>query len=255
MSYTTATFNRLDKNQDGTTAMVFRYTGNAGELAVEYSYIVNTAVMPSADYARGLAMDRLAILNTNLSFYAGALASVGTVLDTTTPLPTPPADVVFGAFKASSAPFTPGATPQDVFAITGSATKRVIVLRMSIATVQTSAGMNAWGLVKRSTANSGGTSALVAAVPIDDIYPAATATVRQYTANPTAGTLIGSVWSGRVTSPAPATAAGDFEKVIFDDRQPIVLTGITDVLAWNLGGVALPAGLSVQASVWWTEGA
>lgn len=258
MSYTTATFARLDKNSDGTATMIFRYTGNTGEVPIDRGIPVNTSVMPSADWSRGIAMEHLAILNTNLSFYSGALGAVGTTLDTTTPLPAPPADVVFGAYMAATGPFTPGATPQDVFTITGSASKTIRIMRMSITTVQTSAGLNAWLLVKRSTANSGGTSSLVTAVPSDDTYPVATATVRAYTANPTAGVLIGSVWAGRIAAPTIASAPGGDSEHYYDvinrGIPPIVLTGTTDVLAWNFGGAALPAGLSVQATVWWTEG-
>jgi hypothetical protein len=154
---------------------------------------------------------------------------------------------------AASAPFTPGATPQDVVTVTGSATRRVTITRLTLSTVQTTAGMNAWQLVKRSTANTGGTSATVPAIPLDDSYPAATAVVRSYTANPTAGTLLGALWSGRVAAPAPATALAGSDKDLLFNGGPVVLTGTTDVLAWNLNGVGLPPGLSVQASVWWSE--
>lgn len=251
--YTTATFDRLEQNADGTAVMVFRYTGT-GEEPRESKHSVNTAVMPTADYARGLAMARMAVLNTNRSFLIGAQPSVGTVLDTTTPLPTPVVPI-FGSYCAASVPFTPGATPQDVFAITGSATTIVQVLCIGLTTVQTTAGMNAWSLLKRSTANTGGTSALVAGVPTNDAYPAPTATVRQYTANPTAGTVVGSLWTGRVSAPVPgSTVSNGIERVLsFNQGGSVTLTGIADVLAWNFGGVALPAGLSVQAWVWWNE--
>lgn len=254
MSFTTATFTRLETNADGRPVIVLTYTGNAGEQPVVVAYPQDLSTMPTADYMRSLAMQRLAILNNNRNFVTGAQAAIGTVLDTTTPLPTDPAST-FGQFWAASAPFTPGATPQDVFTITGSATRLVQVLRMSLVTVQTTAGMNAWSLVKRSTANTLGTSAAVTRVPTDKAYPAATATVLQYTANPTVGTLIGAIWSGRVTSPVPASAVGDFEKCVVAANRGVLatLSGIADVLAWNFGGVALPAGLSVQAVVSWTE--
>lgn len=255
MSYNVSTFTRIDKNANGTASLVLTYTGNAGELPVEYAYPFDNPSGVTADYMRAIAMQRIAALNANLNFVAGALPNVGAVLDTTTPLPTPAAST-FGQFMAASAPYTPGATPQDVFSITGSATRVVQVQRMSITTVQTTAGLNAWQLVKRSTANTGGTSTAVARVPTDDSYPAATATVLQYTGNPTLGTLIGAIWSGRVAAPVPASApSGDFEVKVPDtlNGRFVTLTGITDVLAWNLGGIVLPAGLSVQACVWWTE--
>jgi hypothetical protein len=254
MSYTTATLARLDQNSNGTATLVFRYTGDAGEPPIDYGYPVDPIVMPTMDWARGLAMQRLQALNNGKSFVLGTLPLIGTVFDTTTPLPQPPASV-FGSYRAASAPFTPGATPQDVFTITGSATRSVRVTGMGIASVQTTAGINAWLLNKRSTANSGGTSAAVTRVPVDSAHPAATATVLQYTANPTAGNLIGSVWSGRVVSPAPASVASYVGRDLDFTRQAITLTGVNDVLAWNLNGIVLPTGLSVQAWVSWDESA
>ncbi len=251
MAYTTATFTQITTDGDGTIKLVLRYTGDAGEPAVESSYPVNVNVPPTADYMRALAMARITLLNRSINFRTGATPFLNTVLDTTTPLPTDPV-IVRGAFMAASAPFTPGATPQDVFTIMGSASKTIRVVRMGLSGIQTTAGLNAWSIVKRSTANSGGTSALLTAVPTDDSYPAATATVRQYTANPTAGVLIGSVWSGRIMSPILASTPGDIEKLVCFS-PPIVLSGITDVLAWNFGGVALPTGLSVQARAEWDE--
>lgn len=252
MSYTTATFTRLEVNADGSVKMILTYTGDAGEQSREFAYPYEAQTPPTADMMRALAMQRLQILNNTRNFIIGATPNVGSVLDTTTPLPSDPLST-FGAFIAASAPFTPGATPQDVFSITGSATRIVTVTKIALSTVQTTAGMNAWALVKRSTANTGGTSGTVVAVPTNDAFPAATAVVRQYTANPTLGTLIGNVWTGRVPSPAPATVLADTLMTPLNDRQSIVLTGTTDVLALNLAGVALPAGLSVQAYVYWTE--
>lgn len=255
MSYTTATFARLDGNSDGhqQIAIVLAFTGNASEPVVEVAYPVDVTNMPTADYMRGLAMARIALLNNRANFITGATPNIGTVLDTTTPLP-PPAASTFALFLAASAPFAPGATPQDVFSITGSATRKVTVVRMGLTTIQTTAGLNAWALVKRLTANSGGTSATVPGIPSDRAYPAATAVVRQYTANPTAGTLVGSLWSGRVPAPVLASAAQQPEVTpIVPPSLPIVLSGTGDVLAWNFGGVALPSGLQVQACVTWIE--
>lgn len=254
MAYNTATFSRLDQNGDGSVSIVLRYTGNAFEPPVERPYPVSVNPMPTADYMRAFAMTAVSDLNKFKNFITGATPSIGSTLDITTPLPSEAAST-YGLFMAASAPFTPGTTPQDVFTISGSATRTVQVVWMAITTVQTSAGTNAWSLVKRSTANSGGTSATVAGVPLDDAFPAATAVVRQYTANPTAGTLIGSMWSGRVPSPAPATAVGDFEKIVPVGGRGTrtTLSGTTDVLAWNFAGAALPSGLSVQAVVCWTE--
>ena len=159
------------------------------------------------------------------------------------------------AFSAASAAFSPGTTPQDIFTITGSATKTIEVLRMTISSIQTAAGTNSWFIAKRSTANSGGTSAAVTAVPHDSNDAAATATVLQYTANPTAGTLVGNIWTGKQHSPTAATIGLPVMLVDFTllYGKPIILTGITEVLAWNFAGASLPSGLSCHCVVTWIE--
>lgn len=163
------------------------------------------------------------------------------------------------SYSAVSTAFTPGATPQDIFTITGSATKTIKVSCISISTDQTTAGTNKIFLVRRSSALTGGTSASVTAVASDVNNPAASATILQYTANSTGGgTLIGNIWGGFTNSPAAATAGiGGFIGTVVEFTenfgQSIVLRGIGDVLAVNLGGVALPAGLSVIITIDWSE--
>lgn len=162
------------------------------------------------------------------------------------------------SYSAVSTAFTPGATPVDVFSITGSATSNVYVLKMGLSTTQTTEGVNAWFLAKRSTANSGGTSAAPGIVSHNSNNPAVSASVLQYTANPTAGTLTGYVWGGWVNSPKVATAGtGGFQgiEIDFEDMfgQPICLLNTSEVLAWNFKGTSLPSGLSVLAYCSWYE--
>lgn len=84
-------------------------------------------------------------------------------------------------------------SPTDIFTITGSATKTIRVTYIEI-TGTSSTGVRAdFTLVKRSTANSGGTSTTLTGVPHDSNNAAATATVRAYTVNPTTGTLVGQI--------------------------------------------------------------
>lgn len=165
---------------------------------------------------------------------------------------------VKASYLAYSTPFTPGATPQDIFTLTGSATKIVRVLRMFLATLQTNAGVSGWSILKRSTANAGGTSAAVVSIRSDQNDSAATATALQYTANPTAGNLIGKAWSGFINAPKDNTAGIGGNIGVFVDfpdslGKPITLRSISDVLAWNFEGATLPAGLIVRAGVLWTE--
>lgn len=161
-------------------------------------------------------------------------------------------------FMASSSAFDPGATPEDVFTITGNATTNVYVLKMGISTVQTTAGSSAWYIAKRSSPNLTGTSANVVEVPFLSTGSASSATVLQYTASPgTDGTLIGNLWSGYVASPdvASATLPGngivvDFESLL---GQPVALLSASEVLGWNFNNAAKPAGLLVLAWVQWAE--
>lgn len=160
-------------------------------------------------------------------------------------------------FTASSAAFSTVATPTDVFAITGTASKTVKITKMWISGVQTTAGVITTLMIKRSTANSGGTSASVTAVAHDSNNSSATATVLQYTANPTTGTTVGNVWSGKHSVPAAATAGiGGFCGVLVDFvelyGQPVVLRGTSQVLAINLNSVTLTGG-SIHCGVTWTE--
>jgi hypothetical protein len=247
MSYNAATVILVDQENDGRLRVDIQYTGDAGEpTVVKQVYVLQSQPTPGY-FIRGEAMEQIARLN-NTRTIIGTVPPLPFVLDITTPLPTnTPTPAV--TYMAASGPFTPGATPQDVFTLTGSATRNVTVIAAGIATQQTTAGVNYWSLGRRSTANAGGTSASVAAAP-----SGATAEVLQYTANPTAGTPIARIWSGRVSSPAPAsTGVGNSNVTLELGRANIKLAGINDVLAFNFNGAALPAGLSVSAWFAWVE--
>lgn len=161
-------------------------------------------------------------------------------------------------YVATSTAFTPGATPQDIFTISGSATSNVYVLKMGLTTTQTTAGTNAFFLAKRSTLNTGGVSAAPAIVQYDINNFLPTATVLQYTTTPgTNGALEGYAWGGWVNAPAIATAGIgiDFMETNFADSfaGPMALLTPTETIGWNFKGAALPPGLSVIAYVVWYE--
>jgi len=123
---------------------------------------------------------------------------------------------------------------------------------------QTVAGnIGDWRLERRAAA-TGGTSASMTAVSLDSGQTAATASVRNYTAEPTPGALTGILWQPRMLVPAPATAVQpawvfDFDTTKLLNGRPITLRA-GEALSLNFGGGALPTGLaSCQASVYWTE--
>ena len=200
--YDAATIKRKEENRDGRVEIFVAFTGSGEPERVESVFIDWSRPDPLIDL-RKWAKGRIDTMNGNKVFSGQVDPFLGQPLDLTTPFP---AEVpAYCCYMAASAPFVIGTAPTDIFTITGSATKLATLMRMSISTVQTSAGMNAFSLLKRSTANTGGTADLIAAVPTEKSYPAATAVVRQYRANPaTLGTNVGALWSGRVPSPAPA---------------------------------------------------
>lgn len=167
-------------------------------------------------------------------------------------------------YSAGSTFTTPAASTTDFWQIYGSSTKTIKVLRVEAAyTSGSTSTSDQLFLIKRSTANSGGTSTVVTNVPLDSANAAATAVVRIYTANPTTGTSVGTVASGTLIS---ATNAGSVNsvsqsptgaQVLFDHRltgQPVVLRGTGEGLVLNFAGV-IPASLTprIAVTVFWTE--
>lgn len=155
---------------------------------------------------------------------------------------------------SAAAAFTPAATPTDVFTINGSVSKTVRVHQISVSFTATAATSNILlSLIKRSTTNTGGTSAAATMVPHDSSNAAGTAIINSWTANPGAlGTTVGTV----ETIFASANTAG--QTVVFNygsalGDQSIVLRGSGEVLAVNLEGAALAGGELLRCKVKWTE--
>lgn len=135
------------------------------------------------------------------------------------------------------------ASATDIATITGSASTTVYVTKVIVSGIQTTAGMADVLLIKRSAANTGGTSGAGTAVPNDANDAAASATVLGYTANPTPGAAVGTVRRnyqavGGVTSVVNPVVVYEFG----DKGRPLILRGIAQVLAVNLNAVTLAGG-------------
>jgi hypothetical protein len=158
--------------------------------------------------------------------------------------------------------FTPVATATDMVQIQGSASKTIRVLDFVICPSATAAGAQTVYLVKRSVANSGGTSTLPTLAPLDSTSATATAVVRQYSANATSlGTQVGASRSRRVmfqitagtTAIEPCTnlLAYVSDNII---GQPFTLHGTAESLSLNNNAATLAAGYKIDS--WymvWTE--
>ena len=156
-------------------------------------------------------------------------------------------------YSASINNIVPALTPTDIFSITGSASKTIKIHSIQIDATATAAAVVAVFVVKRSTANTAGTSTAPTVVPLDSASATGTATVLAYTANPTLGTLVGNVRSEKLLV-STATTSGETLLINFGDSlgSPIVLRGVSQVLAFNLNAVSLTGG-SVNCFVEWTE--
>lgn len=153
-----------------------------------------------------------------------------------------------------AATVTTAAAATDVVTIVGSATKTIRVILVRVTGIATTAITTPVLLIKRSTANTGGTSTAPTAVSHDSSNPAATATGLAYTANPTVGATVGTLRQDRLTFATTATVAeGPIEWTLGNKPgQALVLRGTTQVLAVNLNGVTITGG-SLSVDIEWTE--
>lgn len=161
---------------------------------------------------------------------------------------------IYATYGAQIVGLVPAAATTDLFTITGSATKTIVVTKIRFGATTTLGSTKDIVLLKRSTANSAGTSTSPAVVPFDSADPAGTAVVRAYTANPTLGTVIGAFKAYKFQISAVGTANQDLQ-MEFDPftTKGVVLRGTSQVLAVSGNGVAFAAGASIDISIEWIE--
>lgn len=168
------------------------------------------------------------------------------------------------SYMAASVTYSATATANIVFELSNPAQsssplQRIVrVHRILFSATQTVAGnIGDWRLERRAAA-TGGTSASMTAVPLDSGQTVALAASKNYTADPTPGTLRGIIWQPRMLVPAPATAINpvyvfDFDTTQLLNGRPVTLRS-GEAISLNLGGGALPTGLAnLQVSAYWTE--
>lgn len=174
-----------------------------------------------------------------------------------------PIDGQKATYSAAKVGLVPGSAATDFATLTGSASKVVKLVKVELTATTTSATPAALDilLLKRSTANTGGTSTgSPTAVPHDSSNPAASATVLTYTAPPTTGNLVGTALKNDKYMMMLATAtATDFpamQKLTWvweGGQQAPTLRGVAEVLALNLAGATPTATASFDVTLTWTE--
>lgn len=161
-------------------------------------------------------------------------------------------------YAASGVGIAVAATATDIFTLKGSASKLVTVTSVDCSGSATASGVAIVQLVKRSTANTGGTSSAPTVVPFDSGIPAGTAALAAYTANPSAlGTSVGTLGVKSLGLSLLATGS-DTPDTLWNFVQgnfsrPVVLRGVGQSLSVNAGGVATLAGETVSCTFTWTE--
>ena len=158
-------------------------------------------------------------------------------------------------YKYSSLGNTPAATPSDVLTIAGSSTKTIKITKIVIGGVAGTAGQLNPLLVRRSAADTGGTSTAPTAMKRDTNDAAATAALALYTVNPAGlGTAVGTLDTCRLALNLSTTAPDvcQFNFGTNNDKE-IVLRGTTDILAINFAGATVPASGLLDIDIEWTE--
>ena len=166
-----------------------------------------------------------------------------------------PVDGIRNTYGAAARAFVPAAAATDVATLCGTSAKTIRVTAVTFSGRATTEVNGDVTIVKRSAANSGGTSASLTAVPYSNAFGAAVAAAASYTANPTLGTSVGSLstrqyYFGNLTS---ARGAPDIVWT-FGDRpaSAVILRSSGQCLTVNLNQATYSGGL-VNVSFEWTE--
>lgn len=187
---------------------------------------------------------------TNTQQSAVQLDSRGRLLASNVPL-----QGVAQTYSAASL-VTSAALATDIFSITGSATKTIAIVSLTISGIATAATVSTVNIIKRSTANTGGTPTTITNVPSDSTNAAATATVVSYAGVPTTGTPVGNIRTIKIFLPPPTGGNANTPSMPIigpqSFSQPVVLRGTGQVLSLNLAGVTI-AGAVLACSVEWIE--
>lgn len=156
------------------------------------------------------------------------------------------------SFSASSK-FAASSTTDNV-CLYGNGTTKTYLYEIRLSGIQTTAGITNVEVVKRSAAETGGTSATPAVVPDDSNYSAANSALTTYTGTgPTPGTAVGdidNVYVGILT--ATTISGNDIYIPPFSwQSKPITLNSTSEGVCMNLGGAV--SGGSISVTYRWIE--
>jgi len=149
-------------------------------------------------------------------------------------------DTTTTSYHASTLGLTVAASATDIAVLPGNATNKVILYKIKVSCTQTTAGIVAIQVIKRSTADTAGTSANMTVVPDYSSYAAGISVPKTYTVNPTTGTLVGNLDSNHFGCGQSTTTSDDL--YLFNPPKPIILNGTAEMVVVNLNGVTVTGG-------------
>lgn len=157
-------------------------------------------------------------------------------------------------YSASFNGLVAASSPTDIWTISGSSSRTIRISRITVTATQSTSAQRDILLIKRSSANTGGTSTTATIASHDSNNIAPTAVIRGYTANPSGlGTSAGVLRTRKVFIGAGTSNSDEF-LIEFGTRndQALVLRGTAEFACINLNGVT-SASNSFNISVTWTE--
>lgn len=153
---------------------------------------------------------------------------------------------------AASATVTSAASATDIAVMPGNASNTALLTRIRVSCTQTTAGIVTLNIIKRSAADTAGTSAAMTVVQDDSNTSAGVSAPLTYTANPTTGTTVGNVDTVKVGCMATGTTSPNDIYILNRQQKPLVLRGTAQQIAVNLGGTTVTGG-SFAITFEWIE--
>jgi hypothetical protein len=161
-----------------------------------------------------------------------------------------------GTYSVATVGYAPYASAADIAMLCGSSSATIRATRVAVSGRSTAANQIDVSLIKRSTADTGGTQSSLTAVPHDSVDAAATATGVTFGSAPTAGITVGTIRAQQINLSAAgsggATTPFEWDFGVVIDKS-VVLRGSGQCVALNLGGAAVPAGTALDIFLEWTE--
>lgn len=149
------------------------------------------------------------------------------------------------ASYTASSKFAASSTTDNA-CLPGNASNTVLLTELRVSGVQTTAGILNAEIIKRSTADTAGTSASMTVVPDDSNYAAGSSAPLSYTGTgPTVGTAVGDIDNAEIGFMAAGTAAPNDIYVGNFRMKPIVLRGTAQEACVNLGGAVTGGTMTV----------